>query len=131
MLRRVTRALDDRSRHALLARYYYPYRLRIESLVADAAKSGPPVWHVSVHSFTPVLRGSVRRADIGLLYDPNRHLEVTLCLELQRTFRQIRPDLVVRRNYPYRGTSDGMTLYLRKCFGPQHYVGIELEINRR
>jgi predicted N-formylglutamate amidohydrolase len=131
MLSRFTRALDAPSRRALLDRYYYPYRLRVESLVADAVKSGPPVCHVSVHSFTPVLRGSVRRADVGLLYDPNRHLEVELCLDVQRALRQIRSDLVVRRNYPYRGTTDGMTSYLRKCFGPQQYVGIELEINQR
>jgi len=131
MLSRFTRTLDAPSRRALLDRFYYPYRLRVESLVADAAKSRPPVCHVSVHSFTPVLRGRVRRADLGLLYDPSRQAELDLCVNLQRALRRLRPDLLVRRNYPYRGTSDGMTSYLRKCFGSQQYVGIELEINQR
>ncbi len=131
MLSRFTRRLDAPSRRALLDRFYYPYRRRVESLVADAVKSEVPVGHVSVHSFTPVLRGSVRRADLGLLYDPSRHVEMELCLKLQRGLRQLRPGLLIRRNYPYRGTSDGMTSYLRKRFGPQQYVGIELEINQR
>jgi hypothetical protein len=36
----------------------------------------------------------------------------------------------VRFNYPYKGTSDGLTTTLRKKFGPQ-YVGIEIEINQK
>ena len=36
----------------------------------------------------------------------------------------------VRFNYPYKGTSDGLTTTLRKKFGPR-YVGIEIEINQK
>jgi hypothetical protein len=40
------------------------------------------------------------------------------------------PDLKVRRNYPYSGTSDGFTAYLRRRFPAGVYIGIELEINQ-
>ena len=33
------------------------------------------VLHVAVHSFTPVLHGERRNADVGLLYDPARPRE--------------------------------------------------------
>jgi hypothetical protein len=36
----------------------------------------------------------------------------------------------LRRNYPYRGQSDGLTTALRRQFGAR-YLGIELEINQR
>jgi hypothetical protein len=37
----------------------------------------------------------------------------------------------VRRNYPYRGWSDGLTTALRRRFAERAYVGIELEVNQR
>lgn len=37
----------------------------------------------------------------------------------------------MRRNYPYAGKGDGLTMALRDRF-PQHaYLGIELEINQK
>jgi predicted N-formylglutamate amidohydrolase len=126
-----TGGLDADSQRLLLDRYYHPYRRRVESTVRRAIGSGRRVVHVSVHSFTPVFRGAVRWADVGLLYDPARPREREICTAWQRFLRQLRPDLVVRRNYPYRGTSDGLTTYLRRRFGPSQYVGIELEVNQR
>lgn len=40
-------------------------------------------------------------------------------------------DLSVRRNYPYAGTSDGLTAYLRLRFPADAYAGIELKINQK
>ena len=92
--------------------------------------AGQRVVHISVHSFTPRLRGVTRRADIGLLYDPGRRLETTLSLAWKRAFRRHAPRLRVRCNYPYRGTSDGLTRALRRRFGPRHYAGVEFELNQ-
>jgi hypothetical protein len=39
--------------------------------------------------------------------------------------------LRVRRNYPYQGRNDGLTLPLRRRFPPTSYVGVELEINQK
>ena len=41
------------------------------------------------------------------------------------------PRWTTRRNYPYRGTGDGLTRYLRSRFDDASYCGIELEINQK
>ena len=48
--------------------------------------------HVSSHSFTPELDGKVRRADVGLLYDPAPRGEVDAvrALEGRRSRRSLR-----------------------------------------
>ena len=38
--------------------------------------------------------------------------------------------LTVRFNYPYRGTSDGLTTAMRVRLPPVAYAGIEIEINQ-
>ena len=92
---------------------------------------GRRVIHVSSHSFTPELDGKVRRADVGLLYDPGRHGEAELCARWKASLAAIAPELRVRRNYPYAGKGDGLTSYLRLRFPPGAYVGIELEVNQK
>src|SRR4030065_143064 len=67
------------ARRAILNRYSRPYRNRVEAHIAAAIAQGSRVIHLSSHSFTPVLDGEVRNADIGLLYDPARHGEAELC----------------------------------------------------
>lgn len=120
---------DPREKQRICARYYYPYRQRVETAVREALVK--PVIHLSFHSFTAELGGVVRNGDIGLLYDPSRELEREFCLRLQALLRRTFPQLAVRRNFPYRGTADGFTTFLRKRFPPRSYLGIELEINRK
>jgi hypothetical protein len=72
----------------------------------------------------------VRRADVGLLYDPGRRGEVALCARWKASLAVLAPQLRVRRNYPYAGKGDGLTRYLRLRFAPRAYVGIEVEINQ-
>jgi predicted N-formylglutamate amidohydrolase len=86
--------------------------------------------HVAVHSFAPVLAGEVRRADIGLLYDPRRPLEAGVARTWKAALLASDPRRVVRSNYPYRGTSDGLTKAMRRNLGAR-YAGLELEINQR
>ena len=117
---------DDASR-----RHYAPYREKVEAFVARAVASGAPVVHISSHSFTPVLDRCVRRADVGLLYDPDRMRERELCVRWQRALATRRPAWIVRRNYPYLGRSDGFTSYLRKRYDDASYAGIELEVNQK
>ncbi len=118
-------------RDAILSRWYRPYRRRVEREIAGLATRNRRVVHVSVHSFTPILNGAVRRADIGLLYDPARAGEFDLCAQWQAELREREPGLTVLRNSPYRGTSDGFTTYLRTRFRESAYIGLELEINQR
>ena len=49
-----------------------PYREEVARRVRRSTARGRRVVHVSSHSFTPVLNGEVRHADVGLLYDPRR-----------------------------------------------------------
>lgn len=125
------RSLPDAQRREILARYYLPFRDRAERTIAAAIAGGRRVIHVSSHSFTPVLDGVVRRADVGLLYDPARPGEAGLCSAWRAGLKRQMPQLRVRRNYPYTGTSDGFTVYLRRRFDVDDYIGIELEINQR
>ena len=111
-------------------RYYLPYRARVGAAVRALVRSGRRVVHISSHSFTPVLRGAVREAEVGLLYDPRRQPEREFCRRWQRALRSLAPRWRIRRNYPYRGSSDGLTTHLRTIFPASRYAGIELEMNQ-
>ena len=118
-------------------KYWNEYRAAIEKFVDSAlkpktlaAKSAPTIIHLGIHSFTPILNGKVRNTDIGILYDPTRPQERAYAQVIKAEIKRLYPTMKVRFNYPYKGSSDGLTTTLRKKFGPQ-YVGIEIEINQR
>jgi predicted N-formylglutamate amidohydrolase len=117
-------------RAAAIDQYYLPYRRRVEKIVGSRVAGGRRVVHISAHSFTPELNGEVRDADVGLLYDPGRHEEAQLCAKWKSALSSRAPWLRVRRNYPYRGTGDGLAAHLRRSMPRGAYVGIELEINQ-
>jgi predicted N-formylglutamate amidohydrolase len=126
-----TRALSREVQDRILALYYRPYRDQVEAHVARAIAAGKRVVHVSSHSFTAVLDGVVRNADIGLLYDPARPGERALCRTWSALLGQRIAPLRVRCNYPYKGRNDGLTSHLRRRYAPGHYVGVELEVNQK
>jgi hypothetical protein len=41
------------------------------------------------------------------------------------------PQLKVHRNSPYRGATDGFTTALRRQFGVDEYIGVEVEVNQK
>lgn len=125
-----TRQLTAAERAALLDRYYLPYRRAVAEQIEALHMRKSFVIHISVHSFTPVLDGKRRQADIGLLYDPARHSEVAFVARWLAALRQAMPDARLRRNYPYKGASDGLTTALRREWDDSSYAGIELEINQ-
>ena len=114
----------------LISEFYDPYRDKVEAEILKLNKKGEEVIHISFHSFTPSLNGKIRNADIGLLYDPSSNSEKLICKKLKEYFKYELPDFYIRYNYPYLGTADGFTTYLRKKF-PENYTGIELEINQK
>jgi len=125
-----TAGLPRREKEDILERWYWPHRRRVEQAVREAAREGGCVFHVAVHSFTPVLDGEERNADVGLLYDPSRPTERRLCAAWAERLRDRVPGLRVRMNYPYRGTADGLPTWLRHRFPPGRYAGMELEVNQ-
>ena len=126
-----TEDLSRADRNDILRRHYFPFRHRVQSLVESSLERGQAVLHVSVHSFTPVFNGQTRNADVALLYDPSRSTERALANRWRAALASARPDLHVRRNYPYLGTADGLTTSLRRRFSSLEYAGIELETNAR
>jgi predicted N-formylglutamate amidohydrolase len=126
-----TEPLSADEKRAVLAQHYYPHRRRVEAAMAASIQQGHTVLHIGIHTFTPVFRDRPRRADVGLLYDPARSGESAFCRRWQQQLRQRMPGLIVRRNYPYLGKTDGLTTALRRRFAPQDYLGVELEINQR
>lgn len=125
-----TRTLPADARAEILATYYEPYRHAVAEAVARGRRGGATVLHVSVHSFTPVLDGDVRDVDLALLYDPGRRAEKALARAWLAALRDELPELRVRANAPYRGTSDGHTTALRRRFADERYLGVEIEVNQ-
>ena len=127
---RFTKPLPREERKALISRYWLPYRSAAEAMIARGT-SRHPVRHISVHSFTPVLNGVVRRLEFGILFDPARAHERTLAGHLRAAIAHERPEWRIRMNQPYRGTADGFTTFLRRRYPGRRYAGIELEINQQ
>ncbi|GAB3549581.1 N-formylglutamate amidohydrolase [Noviherbaspirillum agri] len=126
-----TRDAPNDIKQEIFKRYYQPYRTKVETQITQAVACGARVVHISCHSFTPELNGEVRNADIGLLYDPSRLSEASLCRRWQTALKVYARTLKTRMNYPYTGISDGFTVYLRRRFPPHAYLGIELEVNQK
>ncbi len=127
----VTRSLPEPLKQQIAARHHAPYWRRVFAAVARAAADHERVVHVSVHSFTPMLAGVRRRAEIGVLYDPARPGEVRLATALVAAFRRyFPPPFRIRRNYPYLGRSDSLVRSLRQTWPAGQYIGVELEFNQ-
>ncbi len=125
-----TAGLDAAAKSSIMARYYQPYRSRVESRIRAQVAQGNHVIHLSIHTFSPQWKGQTRPADVGLLYDPRRSSERSLCNDWLSKLSTMRPDLRIRRNYPYLGKADGFATYLRRRYATG-YTGIEVEVNQR
>jgi predicted N-formylglutamate amidohydrolase len=125
------RALGSEERARILERHYWPHRRAVERRCGAALRARARILHLAVHSFTPVLRGTARTTDLGLLYDPARAGERELCERLRAALRAADPRLRVRRNHPYRGSADGLATALRARLPGSRYLGVELEVSQR
>jgi predicted N-formylglutamate amidohydrolase len=123
------RDLSPAEKERRIRLYYRPFREAVLSDVRRAIEEYGRCIHLSIHSFTPVVGRVVRHAEIGLLYDPHRPLERLVADELLRRLSD--DGFHVRRNYPYRGVSDGHTTHLRRDFRKPTYAGVEIEVNQR
>ncbi|MCA1778164.1 MAG: N-formylglutamate amidohydrolase [Xanthomonadaceae bacterium] len=123
-----SRELTQAQKQELIASYWQPhwdcYRSHLDSLPGQ-------IIHIACHSFTPMLNGTTRKTDIGLLYDPSRAAEAAYCRQLGDLLRAALPDLTIHMNQPYRGVSNGMGQQHRKDHDDSRLITIELEINQR
>ena len=125
-----TSILSSKDKSEVIREFYDPYRYKVQEEILEQIKKGEEVVHISFHSFTPSLNGEIRNTDVGILYDPSRKSEKLISKQLKQDLITELPDFKIRYNYPYLGTADGFTTYLRKKF-PEKYTGIELEINQK
>jgi predicted N-formylglutamate amidohydrolase len=123
-----TRHYGPEQRKELRGWLYDPYRDTLAKLIEARHQQGLSVLHVSVHSFIPCWRGAERKVDVGLLYDPRRASEQSLCRAWARQLSACRPSWRIRRNQPYRGAADGLTTSFRKRWSDSSYLGVELEV---
>lgn len=81
-----------------LALYHTPYHAALAAQIALLQKRvmAPPI--VSVHSFTPSMRGRSRPWHVGILWNKDPRLAVPLLEKLGRE-----PDIMVGDNEPYSG----------------------------
>ncbi len=114
----------------IVRRYYFPYRRRVVRRLCEMTSAGRLVAHFSVHSFTPRWKGKPREVDVGILFDPARVREKELGDRIRNALQELRPDWRIRFNRPYRGTSDGLTTWLRRNFPADKYLGLELEFSQ-
>lgn len=127
----ITRPLPIATRRMLVDSFHRPHHAAVEEMLAKALAGSDRVVHVGVHSFTPVFDGAVREVDVALLFDPARPLEKAFAAHWRAALADRRPDLRLRFNHPYRGSSDGLTTIQRRRLPARRYLGIELEINQR
>ena len=130
-----TQNLPVAEQHQIINRYWQPYRDEVTARVDSLVNAGCQVVHLSVHSFTPIWEGTPRKTSIGLLYDPRRPLERSLCKSWKARLRDAQPEYSIHSNQPYRGVADGFTTTLRRRYDTGtgsngQYNGIEVEINQ-
>ncbi len=127
----VSRRFSKLEKLNLMKIYYQPHHFRVRTQIEKKMDRSKRLLHFAIHSFTPVLNGKRRNADIGILFDPKSSFEAMVAAELKSQLNQLAPALKIRMNYPYKGTSDGLTKILRKNFGTNNYSGIEIEMNQK
>jgi predicted N-formylglutamate amidohydrolase len=110
--------LGDDQRKARTDALYRPFHAAVARLL-DARET--PVL-VTVHSFTPVYKGTPRTLALGILHDEDARLADRL---LDACAAQ--PDLDVRRNEPY-GPRDGVTHTLKLHALPRGLENVMLEV---
>jgi len=126
-----TKKLPIKDKESILNTYYAPHRNKVEEQISNLTAEGNQVVHFAIHSFTPVTDGEVRKADIGILFDPKRESEKEIASQLKEQLLNYAPELHVVYNSPYPGTADGFPTYLRKRFIAEEYAGFELEVNQK
>lgn len=125
-----SKRLPKSEKDYLIKNLYLPYRRNAEETLTEITSLAQKVVHLSIHTFTPTLKGCERTFDAGLLYDPSRKAEKQFCSKWKKSLQHESSVLQVKMNQPYKGKSDGFTSYLRKRLGIQ-YLGIELEVNQK
>ena len=121
--------LDPKTRQERIARYHEPFWNWMHTQVQQANASGQHVYHLSVHTFTPVYEGKRRAIDLGFLYDPAFAFEHSWAKDLEQ---QLSGDgsFPVGHNQPYDGREDSIVTHFRTTYSKDQYTSLQLELNQ-
>jgi predicted N-formylglutamate amidohydrolase len=112
--------LGDAERHLRRVTLYDPYH---EAIDAALTARGAPALVVSIHSFTPSLRGEARWMEAGVLYDAHDALAETWAEAIAQA------GVIVAKNAPYSGKAG--LIYSAKRHGDRHGLPyLELEVRQ-
>jgi predicted N-formylglutamate amidohydrolase len=98
-------SIDKAGIEARLARFYLPYDRAITAAIEASLAAGIVPAILSVHSFTPTLRGRARPWHCGLLWDMDERIAKPLLAALAAD-----GGLTIGANEPYDGALEGDTL---------------------
>jgi predicted N-formylglutamate amidohydrolase len=116
------RRLTDGDIEARVEEIFRPYHDAVERTLAARPEPMPPI--VSIHSFTPVMKGFERPWHIGVLYNADERIAIPLIAALSA-----HDDVVVGDNLPYSGFDlFGNTIETHAM--PQGRANILLEIRQ-
>jgi predicted N-formylglutamate amidohydrolase len=124
----------NKSEIAFLKKSFNRYRDAIFSWVKTSVmKAGPSrVVAVSVHSFTPIMKGKTRQTDIGILFRPKVEKEVQFARAVRKNLRRLLPGYRIHFNRPYRGFTDCFINDLSdRYLKNERFVGVFFELNQK
>ncbi len=113
------RNLSSADKLARTSGIYRPFHASVADLLDQRAAEGPGSMVVSIHSFTPVYKGTPRTVELGILHDRDTRLSARLI----RSF----PDVDARLNEPY-GPEDGVLHTLNLHAAPRGLPHAMIEI---
>lgn len=114
--------LSDESKNQRVNAVYQPFSNNLSALLDKRTTRNLGTYLVTIHSFTPVLRGQERKVQIGILHDSDKRLADDLLLASE----QCSP-YHIERNQPY-GPDDDVTHTLKKHAIPRQLHNVMLEV---
>jgi predicted N-formylglutamate amidohydrolase len=103
-----------------LERFHAPYHAAIAREIGDARGAGAVPILVSMHSFTPVWKGTKRPWEVGVLWDKDERLARPLIAALARA------GFVVGDNEPYSGELENDSMFVHATLNGLPHVLIEI-----
>lgn len=89
--------LTDAERQRRIARYYHPFHDAVEGRIRRILAGGRTTLVIGIHSFTPVMGGTARPWDVGLLWNRDPRLAQAMIAAYRRR------GFTVGDNEPYSG----------------------------
>lgn len=122
----LSQTLSVEEKERALNRYYWPYWDELETNSCSGR-----VFHFSIHTFTPVMKGVRRKCDIGLLYKRTDRRARAIAQRMKIFLDKHHPEILVRENFPYDAESGGIMQGLRSRHKNRDYSGLYIEINQK